>query len=192
MNRSKYINNTNELPITYKLSHKINLKNDKKISLLIQVIFILIALVMVGLAIVLDFPIKSEMKTITKIIMTMGLVIIYMALHELTHGIFMQILSKKKPNYAFRFPYLTTGSLSYFNKTSFFMIALAPVIIWGIILLIAVLFVPNTLFLSLYVVLGLNFAGSAGDYAQIYHLSKLPNDVLLQDDGHETKVFIVQ
>lgn len=29
MNRSKYINNTNELPITYKLSHKINLKMIK-------------------------------------------------------------------------------------------------------------------------------------------------------------------
>ncbi len=57
MNRFKHIKNTNELPITYKLSHKINLSDDKKISFLIQVIFILIALVMVGLAIVFKFPI---------------------------------------------------------------------------------------------------------------------------------------
>ncbi len=124
--------------------------------------------------------------------MTIGLVIIYMMLHELTHGVFMQILSKKKPNYAFRFPYLTTGSLSYFNKTSFLIIALAPVIILGIILLILIFLVSNTVFLSLYVVLGLNFAGSAGDYAQVYYLSKLPNDVLFQDDGYETKVFVAR
>lgn len=192
MNCSKYTSNTNELPKTYKYSHNINLKTHKKISILIQVIFIIIALAMLSLAIGFDFPIKSDMKTITKMIITIGLVIVYMMLHELTHGVFMQIISKKKPNYAFRFPYLTTGSKSYFNKPSFFLIALAPVVILGITLLIAIFFVPNNLFLSLYIVLGLNFAGSAGDYVQIYYLSKLSNDVLLQDDGQETKVFILK
>jgi hypothetical protein len=192
MNHSKNISNTNELPKNYRFSHKFDLKTHKKISLLIQVIFMIIALSMVGLAIGFDFPIKSDMKTITKIIITVGLVIIYMILHELIHGVTIQLLSKKKPNYSFRFPYLITGSQSYFNKKSFFLIALAPVIMWGTILLIAILFVSNTLFLSFYIVLGFNFAGSAGDYVQVYYLSKLPSDVLLQDDGYETKVFVVQ
>lgn len=143
---------------------------------------------MANISLIMDIFAKKH----AKIGITIGLVIIYMALHELTHGVFMQILSKKKPNYSFRFPYLTTGSQSFYNKMSFFIIALAPVIIWGIILMIVIAFIPETLFLSFYVVLGLNFAGSAGDYVQVYYLSKLPKNVLLQDDGNETKVFILQ
>jgi len=191
MNYSNEVQNTNQLPKTHEFSHQIDLKTNKKASLMIQVIFVFIALIMVTLAIAFQFPIQSELKAIPKIIITIGLVIIYMVVHELTHGIFIRILSKKKPKYAVRFPYLTTGSQSFFNKKSFVLITLAPVIIWGIILLFVISFVPQTLFMSFYVVLGLNFAGAAGDYVQVYYFFKLPKNALLQDDGNETKVYVL-
>ena len=190
MKHLKYSHNTNQLPGTHQFSHLIDLKKNKNINLLVQVIFIFIALVMVISAIVFQLPIQSDLKTLSKILITIGFVIIYMIVHEMTHGIFIWILSKRKPIYSIRFPYLTTGSQSYFNKRSFILITLAPVIILGVILLITINFVPQTLFLSFYVVLGLNFAGSSGDYIQVFFFSKLPNSSLLQDDGNETRVFI--
>ena len=192
MNRSNEIRNAHTLPETHEFSHIIDLKKDKKVSLFIQIIFIVVAIIAVGLAIAFKFPIQSELKIVAKILLTIGFVVIYAIVHELTHGVCIHILSKKKPIYAIKLPYLTTGSKAYFNIKSFILIALAPVIVWGIVLLITIFFVPQILFLSVYVVLGVNFAGAAGDYVQVYYISKLPKDTLLQDDGTETKVFILK
>ena len=43
----------------------------------------------------------------------------------------------------------------------------------------------------MYVVIGLNFAGAAGDYIQVYAFLKLPSQALLQDDGKQTRYFLV-
>lgn len=192
MKNIKSISSSQLLPESYEYSHKINLKTDKKINFWIQAIFIVVALVMVFLAVYLKLPIQSDLKTITKILITVVFVVIYMFFHELTHGICIRLLSKKKLTYAIRFPFLITGSQTYFNKFNFIIIALAPVIIWGIILSITIFFIPQFLLLSTYVVLGLNFAGSSGDYMQVYYLSKCPRYSLIQDDGNETKVFIMR
>ena len=183
------VNNTIKLPTNYELSKKIDLKKDNKLNSIIQIIFILIAIVFVGFAIIFKLPIKNEFNAFKNIVITVGLVFLYMIVHELTHGIFIQVLSKEKPNYNFRFPFLTTGSNVYYNKKSFIIIALAPVIVWGIILLLALFVVPQYLFMSVYIVLGLNFAGSAGDYVQVVSFSKLSNTTLLYDDGNETSVY---
>lgn len=63
--------------------------------------------------------------------------------------------------------------------------------IWGFILILALFFVPQSLFLSLYIVLGINFAGAAGDYIQVHYILKLPSHALIQDDGIKTQVFIL-
>ncbi len=183
------VNNTIKLPTNYELSHKIDLKKDNKINLLIQIIFVLIALMVVSFAIIFEFPIKNKFNAFENIVITVVLVFLYMIVHELTHGVFIQFISKEKPIYNFRFPFLTTGSNVYFNKTSFIIIALAPVIIWGVILLLALFVVPQYLFMGIYIVMGLNFAGSAGDYVQVINFSKLSNTTLFYDDGKETSVY---
>ena len=183
------VNNTTKLPTNYVLSQKIDLKKDNKLSLLIQIIFIIIAAMFVGFAIIFKLPIKNEFNAFKNIVITVGLVFLYMIVHELTHGVFIKFLSKEKPMYTFRFPFLTTGSNVYFNKRSFIIIALAPVIGWGTILLLALFVVPQYLFMSIYIVLGLNFAGSAGDYIQVVSFSKLSNTTLLHDDGNKTSVY---
>ena len=190
MQKQTWSTNVNELPDSYVEKGFIDLKNDKRINLYIQFIFILIAGLMVGLAIMFQFPIKNDLETFQKIILTIGLVVIYMIIHELTHGMFIKIFSKKNPKYCFRFPYLATGSKSYFNKKCFIVITLAPVVIWGLISIILINILPNQYFLSMYVVIGLNFAGAAGDYIQVYAFLKLPSQALLQDDGKQTRVYL--
>ena len=113
-----------------------------------------------------------------------------MALHELTHGVFMKLLSGVKPVYFARFPFLCTGSTAYFNKKSFIIVALAPVVLWGTFLIAVLLLLPSDFFLSVYIIIGLNFAGAAGDYFQVYATSKLPSSALIQDNGKETSVYL--
>ena len=43
--------------------------------------------------------------------------------------------------------------------------------------------------MGIYIVMGLNFAGSAGDYVQVINFSKLSNTTLFYDDGKETSVY---
>lgn len=157
---------------------------------MIQVLFLFIASIMVGLAFVFKFPIKNDLGTILKNILTIFASVLYMILHELAHGVFIRIFSNKKAKYYFRFPYLATGSTSYFNKRSFIVITLAPVVIWGVILTLLLLIIPQYLFLTFYVVLGINFAGATGDNFQVFHFSRLDKLTLIQDDGKETKIFI--
>lgn len=184
------MNNTNQLPINYELKDSYDLKQTK-LNLIIQTIFIIIAAIFMSSVFIFNIEFNSEYHGLLIAGFTMTLVLIYMTLHELTHGIFISLLSKTKSTYKFRFPFLTTGTHAYFNKKSFIIICLAPSILWGIVIGVSIKFTPNNLLLSLYILLGLNFAGSAGDYLQVFLISRTSIDSLIQDDGKVTSIYTV-
>ena len=181
------MNNTNQLPKNYELKESYDLKQTK-LNLIIQTTFIIIAAIFVSSVFIFNIEFNSEYHGLLIAGITVTLVLIYMTLHELTHGIFISILSKTKSTYKFRFPFLTTGTHAYFNKKSFIIICLAPSILWGIVIGVSIMFIPNNLLLSLYILLGLNFAGSAGDYLQVFLISRTSKDSLIQDDGKITSI----
>ncbi|WP_211219896.1 DUF3267 domain-containing protein [Glaciibacter superstes] len=84
-----------------------------------------------------------------------------MAVHEATHGVVLQTLTTVKHSYAVRFPFLTTGNHAYLTRRSAIVVALAPAVIWGILLVAALLALPQDYLLTAYILLALNFAGSA-------------------------------
>lgn len=190
MSTANQIKNTKILPKDYVQYHVVDLKNDKKTALAIQGIFLIIAGLMVFIAIHFQLPIKNDVPVFFKVIITLSFIFVYMIVHELTHGAMIRILSKSKPVYGIRIPYLYTGSLHYYTKFSFIIILLAPVVIWGLIIMFSLFFIPDSLFMSLYIVLALNFAGSSGDYVQAYQIKHLLKDVLIQDDGKNTSYYV--
>lgn len=190
MSRSNVVANTPNLPANFKLHGLMDLKNDKKTNIGIQVVFVLIAALSAGLAILFEFPIKSNWSTGLKTAATISFCFIYMLVHELTHGIFLKLLSGVNPVYFVRLPFLCTGSTAYFNKKSFIIVALAPVVIWGVFLIAMLLLLPTDFFLVVYIVTALNFAGAAGDYLQVFALLKLPLEILIQDNGKETRLYL--
>lgn len=190
MNIQNNVQNMPRLPAGYQLHGIMDLKKDKKIYTSIQITCIIIVICMIGLAKWFNFPTKSSWSTGIIILSTVLMSIVYMAIHELTHGVFMKLLSSVKPVYFARFPFLCTGSTAYFNKKSFITVALAPVVLWGVLLITMLLLLPSDFFISVYIVIGLNFAGAAGDYFQVFAISKLPSTALIQDNGKETSVFL--
>lgn len=184
------VSNKTKLPDNYELHKKIDLKDNKNIFFSIQASFLLIAGLMIGIMYIFNFPIKNNWQQYIKIIVPIAVSFVYLALHEITHGVFARLLSKAKTKYFVRFPFLCTGCEGYFNKTSFIIVSLAPAIVWGIILFVLLFTLPKSFFLVIYILLIINFAGSSGDYVQAIIFSRLPSSALINDDGNETKVFL--
>lgn len=188
--KNKKVANSKILPLHYQEYQIHDLKEDKKIALVIQIMSCVVVGFMVLITFLLDLPMKNELSLILKIVLTVVFVFVYMVIHELTHGVLIRIISKEKPSYAIRFPYLITGSNHYYNKQSFLLILLTPVILWGLIVLVLLIVLPDKLFMSSYVVFGLNFAGSSGDFVQAIMIKRLPDNTLIQDKGDKTTYFL--
>ena len=113
-----------------------------------------------------------------------GMLIAYIPLHELTHGAFMLALSHVKPKYGIRLTYAYAGSTVWFDRKSHIIIALAPVIIWGIALQALMAALPeHPWFWMLWAVQISNLSGSAGDIYCVVYLLGLKGDLLIQDTG---------
>lgn len=179
-----------ELPDTYGEHRTVDFKNDKKFAVAIRALFVAIALVAVGAALLLHLPLEAGWSPILTIPVTLVACLIYMAAHEATHGVVLQLLTKMKPLYAVRFPFLTTGNHSYLTRRSAVIVALAPAVLWGIVLIAALFTVPQDFRLTVFIVLTLNFAGSAGDFVEVYLVSRQQPDALVQDDGNKVHVFV--
>lgn len=101
----------------------------------------------------------------------------------------MKIFSQEKINVSIKFPTISVGSNAKFSKKQFSIIALAPVIILGGILILLILFTPKEYTFLWSILLILNFAGSSGDYLQFFKICKYPTNTYFQDTSIETVIF---
>jgi hypothetical protein len=179
-----------ELPDTYRSQRTYDLKKDRRLAFAVQAIFGLVALFALGSALLWSLPIQSSLTPVLAIIVTLVACLTYMALHEGTHGVVLYALTRVKPTYTLRFPFLTTGNHAFLTRRSAVIVALAPAVVWGVVLLLAWAVLPEDYRLTAYVLLALNLAGSAGDFVEVYLVSKQPRDALVQDDGHKLHIFV--
>ena len=117
------------------------------------------------------------------------LMVLYMVLHELVHGVAMKICGTKKVKYGFTGLYAFAGSDDYYYKGPYIFIALAPVIFWGVILAVVNAFVPDKWFWVVYIIQIINVSGAAGDLFVTIRFSRFPRDVLVKDHGVGMKVY---
>ncbi len=115
--------------------------------------------------------------------------ILYIILHEAVHGIAMKICGTKKVSYGFTGLYAFAGSKDYYNKHNYIFIALAPVVLWGIVLGIINLLVSHDWFWIIYILQISNISGAAGDMYVTYKFSRMPKDILITDYGLGMKVY---
>lgn len=114
--------------------------------------------------------------------------ILYIPLHELTHGIVMFMLSGVPPKYGLKLPYAYAGSDVWFDKNSHILTALAPVVVLGVALQIAIARLPGAWFWPLWAVQISNLSGSAGDLYTAWALARMKGDILIQDTGVRMRV----
>ena len=177
------------LPDDYREILQIDLQKDKRLALIVNGIALLIIIVMaiIGHFFVPITELLDGTNGINWSAIFVGM-IVYMILHELIHGIAMKAYSKQKPFYGFTGMYAYAGSNSYFNKKSYLVIALAPIVVWGIVLLILNL-IFREWFWVIYFIQIANISGAAGDLYVAERFSKLPKDILVKDIGVNMTVY---
>ncbi len=177
------------LPEGYKEMYSIDLQKNKKLAVIVNVLAIVIAVV---LAVPMHFvvPISSlfDMSAgFGRYMLRFGslllLSVAYIILHELVHGVAMKMCGTKKVKYGFTGMYAYAGSTDYYFKKPYIFIALAPVVLWGVVLAVVNIFVPNDWFWVVYFIQLYNLSGAAGDFFVTFKFSKMPKDILIKDHG---------
>ena len=177
------------LQVGYKKIFSVNLQKDKKIATIINVGAILIAVLMavpmnfyIPISTLFDFT-QGVKNYFTRFIVLMVSMIAYLILHEAVHGVAMKICGTKKVKYGFTGLYAYAGSDDFYDKKSYIFIALAPVVLWGIVLAVVNCFVSENWFWVVYFIQISNISGAAGDIYVTAKFSKMPSDILVTDCG---------
>lgn len=184
-----------ELPEGYKEIFSVDMQKDKKMAIFVNAIATVIMLVMIipmhfHISIFTLFDMSKGLGAYTlRFIILMVAMIAYIILHELVHGITMKICGTKKVKYGFTGLYAFAGSDDYYCKKSYIAIALAPIVVWGIVLLILNFIVPTGYFWVVYLIQALNISDAAGDLYVTFKFSKMPDDILVKDAGVSMKVY---
>ena len=177
------------LPAGYRQIYTIDLQKNMKMMLLVNVIAILIALLMavpmhfvVPISTLFDMTGGIEAYS-TRFAVLIGLLILYMILHELVHGIAMKLCGTKKVRYGFTGMYAYACSDDYYTKKPYLFIALAPVVLWGVVLAVINPLVPTAWFWVIYMIQITNLSGAAGDFLVTVKFIRMPEDILVKDHG---------
>ena len=185
----------NILPEGYKEIFSVNMQTDKKTMLIVNglalVITAAIAIPMhfhISIATLFDMENGFGMYILRFAVMIISMVL-YIVLHELVHGITMKLFGTKKVKYGFTGMYAFAGSDDYYDKTSYIVIAMAPIVVWGVVIAIINALVPNEWFWVVYIIQIANISGAAGDLYVTAKFLKMPKDILVHDNGVSMTVY---
>lgn len=185
------------LPEGYVEYDLIDLKNNKKQFWLVQIIsvVIMIAMLVGGYFIVGIDDLEQDGLTTTII----GLVVLiagfiaYIVLHEAVHGIVMYLSCRVKPKFGFVGWAAYAGSTAYYDKKHYIVIALAPLVVFGIIFAVLnVFFHSGVWFWVIWMLQIGNVSGAAGDIFCTFKMFGYPKDILVQDTGLAMTVYSKQ
>lgn len=169
------------LPEGYQEFYSVDLQKDKKASFWINFWACLIGVIMVAIPwVTISNPFDMSYW---RWLLVLVLSIVYIVLHELVHGITMKAVGTKKVKYGFTGLYAFAGSKDYYDKYSYITIALAPVILWGIVLAVVQIFTPVEWFWVPWLIQVSNISGAAGDAYVTAKFSKMPKDIMVSDYG---------
>ena len=186
------------LPEDYGEIYSLNLQKDKRTAIIVNLLAFAIAAVM---AVSMNFfvPVTSFfdmsggiVRYFLRLAALIVLMVLYMFLHELVHGIAMKLCGTKRVKYGFTGLYAFAGSEDYYDKKSYIFIALAPIVLWGTVLAAVNFFVPTEWFWIVYMIQLINISGAAGDLFAAVKFSRMPKNILIQDSGVSMRVFYIR
>lgn len=180
------MNAVNVLPEGYEELYSLDLQKDKQKALLVNGIALAIGVLMavpmhfaVPITTLFDISEGYIIRMLSLALLSVG----YLILHELVHGVAMKICGTKKVKYGFTGLYAFAGSEDFYPKKPYIFIALAPVVLWGIVLAVVNFLVPTEWCWIIYLVQIMNLSGAAGDFFVTIKFSQFPDDILVKDHG---------
>lgn len=186
------------LPENYERAFSVDVEKDKRTALIVNGISLGIFVIMASIMCIFVKPFQlvmpqgdeSYFSGILRAGVLFVLLLLYIVLHELTHGVMMRALGASKVNFGFTGLYTYAGSDGYFDKKSFIIIALSPIVIWGVVLAVINILVPYNWIWTVYFIQIVNVAGASSDFYITAKLLLTKKPVLVRDEGVGMSVFV--
>ncbi|MBR4797844.1 MAG: DUF3267 domain-containing protein [Oscillospiraceae bacterium] len=185
------------LPENYKEVCSIDLQKNKKEALIVNgiggavslVMYIIMETRMPFMAWIYEKADKEQLlPALTALILG---TVIYVILHEFTHGVTMKAAGGKQVKYGFTGMYAFAGSSKdYFPKRQYICIALAPVVLWRIILAVLQIFLHGWEWVVWFLQI-MNIGGASGDIYVTARVAAMPKTILVMDTGVNMTVYDV-
>lgn len=192
------MHSTTILPEGYREIEHINLQTDKKTALKVNLFAIAMMLLMILIGhfafVSIGSILSSDDDSMLPYFLRLAILLIgyfaYIILHELTHAAVMKLAGGQKLRFGFTGLYAYAGSqVDHFNKTAYILIALAPLVIWGIIFTVLLIIAPPEWFWVFYFWQIGNISGAAGDIYVTLKCLRMPSDILVKDTGVEMFIY---
>lgn len=185
-----------QLPDTYTPAFTVDMQKNKKTAFLINALALLITVIMIvpvhftyiPLHAFFDMSDGLGLYFVRMITLIAGFVT-YIILHEAVHGITMKAFGCHKVSFGFTGLYAYAGSQEYFTKWPYIAIALAPIVVFGLLFALLLLLVPVSWFWCVYLLQIGNISGAAGDLYVTLRFLGLPRDIRVQDTGVRMTVY---
>ena len=173
---------TTHLPDGYEAVETIDLQKDRKLAVIVNGIGFAVIIILCVMPTLFGKRGWYPKSLVQSGILALGL-ILYLVLHEFTHGITMKMRGGKQVKYGFTGLYAYAGSdVDYYDKKSYIMIALAPVIVWGFVFTVLLILVPSWFGVFYLWQIG-NISGACGDLFVTFKTLRRPDTILVKDTG---------
>jgi len=112
-------------------------------------------------------------------------------IHELVHGLFYWLLSRKRPKFGFHglFPYAAAPIGVYFPRNQFLTVGLAPLVLLTTVGLLLIVIAPISLVPFLLFFVAFNAAGAAGDLIMVIQLAPFSSDTVMEDNDAGVTIY---
>ena len=178
-----------ELPEGYRLHLDLRLAEDRKsltILLVLQILAVAAAVVLGRLRCPYGAVFEMETGRVLFGLAAMAVgIFIYIVAHEWVHGAAIRFITGQKAEFGMDWKkgMAYASSPAYFARLPYIIIALAPVVFWGVILYLLLKEIPDTWFWYLYAIQIMNVSGAVGDFYVTWLTLRAPKGTVVTDSG---------
>ena len=187
---------TTTFPEGYSQIEEINLKENKRLAIILNIGAIFVAFIsfflLSGFAALVRPGLMNASGSITlgMVVILMGAYVILMTAHELIHGFFFWVFTRSRPVFGIRLLYAYAGAPSwYIPNNRYAFIALGPLVTIGAVGMLLMLLVPESWVLMIIILIALNTGGSFGDILVFARLFRLSKTCMVNDTGDAVTFF---
>ncbi len=191
-----------ELPENYRLSKRINLRENVRLAVWLNVAAFGMLIPTIWLLLLLIRFTNPDITSVgrliqlngTTLIKLMGVVIslgIVLITHEMVHGFFFWTATKTRPVFGLQLSYAYAAAPGWFIPAHIYLwIGIAPFLLLDIVGVLLLIVSPVGLILYIAAAIAMNTTGSIGDLWILFTLLRQPPGCLVQDRGDDVAFYI--
>ncbi len=188
--------NRKTLPENYRQVAELNLGRTSRRLIMVNAVraALFLFLILLGFAFAKESTLRSVLELsffpyFCWMLLLAGMIAVYIVTRQYMHRFLFRAISGGDGEIIPTVPYITVGSSAYYNRGSYLMIVLIPVIVWEFLTLFAILLFPPVLRVLFWILQCINAASTVRYAYTVYILLRLPANILIRDTGAVMSVY---